>query len=551
MNISDATRQEREFNEANPDIYDELADEQYQEEALAGINRGIHSDHEHGKEWSRFNALRDADRAEDIEKQVDHELDKQAAEAWETHVNEEGSGSAWDRDPTDGEQAAALEEYKANSQLNEQYDIHADGDKFAAVLNIPAVIQKDYGIEDLKDCGVKFTDDGKYVMHLNIDLDGSTSLVRQLEEPGFPRRFETAMHDHYAPLIKEEARLVALQTKQAEDNISLTLDRETGKYAVDYKEGTSLHQDGGRDHEQPSVRYADSVNEALSLAFAMMSERHSHLRSLEAPVISADYHSPGHDSDHGAIDIYKVNVGYERIGVDVTFNDAYKVADIRLNEHESDYDYERDGAAGYDRLNAIVENNKAALISTIQEKSDSSFDSFLHQFGWAGDENLKSGFCVISSDEIARLKAEAAAKGQQLTVCEGVTTEGRPTTLTFDVNGKMQAASPVGISLPLNPIIENSRAHFVEVKAQLSEDDITVTKNREGDYRVDYRAGTRGHVRGDEGSSSPFCEDMAEVVNTAKAMIAVREREAANDTNRVAASATRHDDDEDRLVARM
>src|SRR5690606_33412089 len=117
----------------------------------ATIGHGIHSEHEHGKDWSRFNELRAAEGAEAVERQIDREMDRQVTDDWEAHLEAEGLGIDRDRESTDQVEETAIQDYLTES---ERVEIHQEGDVFAVLVSIPDEIQKDYSISDLEDCGV-------------------------------------------------------------------------------------------------------------------------------------------------------------------------------------------------------------------------------------------------------------------------------------------------------------------------------------------------------------------------------------------------------------
>lgn len=448
MNISAESRHEREFNEANPVDHDSLADDQYQEEAMAAIRSGIRPEHEYGKDWTRFNVYRETERADEVEKQADRELDRQAAAEWQVQFTRETAerevGKTFDPTP--------------------RFGLREENGQHVALVSIPDHIQEKFSLDILERAKVKIEASERFELKVNVDGD-QVSLDRQFNAASYQGRFEEAVFKHHEANLNEDAARMAADAEAA---------------------------------------------------------RH--------PAIRADYHSPAHDLDEGNFEIYKVAVDHDRFDVEVRYDEDHKVVDVQLAGHQDDYDYESDGGARLAELAALVEEHRGEMTAVIQEQFDASKDAFLKQFGWDGDKSMEAGYCVISREEVDRLKQEADDAGRALIFAQGHTVDGRPVDLTFNMKGNIEAASPSGLALPLKPVIENSRDHLIEAKAELSDQGVSVNKNKVGEYKVDFYPGTKGHVPGDEGSAY-YADDLSDAVNTARAKIAWRENEKLADND--------------------
>lgn len=317
---------------------------------------------------------------------------------------------------------------------------------------------------------------------------------------------------------------------QADDWFQLKLNVDGDKVSLDRQFNAASYQ--GRFEDALFKHHEANLNkDAAILAAEAAAARH--------PAVKAEYSAPAGDIDRSDMETLKVSVGNDHFDVEVRFDEAYQVVDVQLAGIQDGYDFESDDGARGEYLASLVRDNQKELAAVIQDKADTAMFDFMKHPGWDSDESMDAGYCVIAQDEVDRLRDAANASGKALIFEQGMTVDGQPVDLVFDMKGRIEEASATGSPLALRPVIEGSHEHMIYAKAELSDDGISLTKNRIGEYKVDFVTGTHGHVAGDEGSAY-YTDDLLDAVGTAREMVAQRELQIAiND-----------EEDRDRLVSR-
>lgn len=348
--------------------------------------------------------------------------------------------------------------------------------KTIAAVNVPDHLAKRYDLDLVSDLGVQFDDAGRVELHIKTN-GGEVSLDRQFTEKPYLNRFEGDLFAHYRDDIQQDSERLAAEKAAAK------------------------------------VRMAESIS------------------------VTADSDFPETD----ALDRYlKVSIDGQVVNIIGAFNEEGRVADVEINPDQDGFDPATDGGARYKELSDLLESVKSDVVRQVQDYHDNVDARILQDTGWLNSRTLKAGYCVITEAEIDRAALDVETAGMPLTGGDFRTADGYPIRLDFDVNGNLESATIPGTKTSLNPVLEGSRNHFVEAKAQLADSGIVLSKADSGDYRVDYHQSSSSYRAGERGSVR-YADSVTAAVGVGQKMAAERDQQVA--------SRFHHEAERERMVA--
>lgn len=293
--------------------------------------------------------------------------------------------------------------------------------------------------------------------------------------------------------------VAVLKVKIDADEISLDRQFEPMSYADRFETAVfnhyrnDLEQEVARKADAEKTRIANSVSVEETLTFREPDSIQRHLT---------------------------VNVDDRTFDVVASFDGDGRVTDVAVDPKHHDDPH-------HVELTELLESAKDVVIRHAQQCHDTD-EQFLQAIGWQNSRTLVAGYCVIPGEEVDRMGSEAAVSDSNAGLFR--TAEGYPIRLDFDQNANIEHATIPGTLVALNPVLEGSRNHFVEAKAQLADHGIVLSKADSGDYRVDYHSSSSSHRQGEFGSVR-FADTIIGAVETGKQMAAERDRQAQSDNS--------------------
>jgi hypothetical protein len=311
------------------------------------------------------------------------------------------------------------------------------GGNTIATVIVPDDLAKKFDVDTLDELGVHFDDQNRVELQVKT-VDGEVRLDPHFVRDSYQDRFEAELFDHHRDALQAEADRMAAAVAEAKAAMT-----------------SNIKVAGASD-------FADSNPTERSLL---------------------------------------VRIGSEEIVVTAPIDESGNISKVEVDPDQIGYDPATDNGARYQQLSALLEEVREPILQAVREYHANADQHILHDTGWTDSRTFEHGYCVIPGDEIDRLGADPDMAGGHLVAGDLRTAEGYPIRATFDIDGNLESAVIPGTKTSLKPVLEGSRDHFVEAKAQLADSGIVLSKAESGDYRVDYHSSSSNHRAGEYGSA--------------------------------------------------